>query len=96
MIAVQKDLSKIHLTFKYYTKNAYASKIIDWMGFSQTGHLTTSKLEIALKNVCSAMFVVPSDIRYFDFRYPDANRIMIAVDEEGDPEATETFNIKCL
>ena len=78
----------------YYSKNAHASKIIDWVGFSRTGQLTTSKLEIAINSICSEMYVpVPSNIKYFDFRYPEANRIMIAVDEEEIEGATETFNI---
>jgi hypothetical protein len=38
------------------------------------------------------MLVPPPDIKYFDFRYPDATKMMIVTDEESS-NGTETFNI---
>ncbi len=77
----------------YYSRNAHASKIIDFVGFSKTNQLTTSKLEIALIRICEAMIVMPSTIKYYDFRYPEATRIIIAVDKEDRHDFTETFII---
>lgn len=77
----------------YYSRNAHASKIIDFVGFSKTNQLTTSTLEMALDIVCQAMFVTPSNVKYYDFRYPEATRIIVAVDKEDRHKATSSFNI---
>jgi hypothetical protein len=77
----------------YYSKNEPASKIIDWVAFSATGHIGGSKLENALTNICTAMYLSPTSIKYYDFRFSDATRIMIVADEEDVAGSTETFNI---
>jgi hypothetical protein len=77
----------------YYSRNAHASKIIDFVGFSETGQLTTSTLEMALDIVCEAMFVTTSNVKYYDFRYPQATRIVVAVDQEDRHKETSSFNI---
>jgi hypothetical protein len=77
----------------YYARNAHASKIIDFVGFSNTNQLSTSTLEMALDVVCQAMFVTPSNVKYYDFRYPQATQIIVAVDKEDRHQATSSFNI---
>lgn len=77
----------------YYLADEKASKIINWVSYSATGSLSDTKIKNALLEVCNAISVFPSDVKYYDFRYPDAAKIMIVVDEESGDGATETFRI---
>ena len=40
-----------------------------------------NKLKDALKKVCDALWVSLPTLNYYDFRYPNANKVMIIVDE---------------
>ena len=72
----------------YYFKQEQASKIIDWK-HDPTGSLSGSKLEDALAKVCDAMSVVLGEVKYYDFRYPEATNIKIITDEAL--KTTDTF-----
>ena len=79
----------------YYCSTEEASKIIDWVDYHSAGEITGTKLSDAISIVTSAMSVTPpEDIKYFDFRYPDATEMMIVIDKEFVRGETETFNIK--
>ena len=77
----------------YYRNTEKASKIIDWVDYYGNPEITSTKLSDAIDIVTLEMLVLPPDIDYFDFRYPDATKMMIVTDEELDDEATETFRI---
>lgn len=78
----------------YHLKEKRASMIIDWLGYEAAGYqLSGSKLELALDKVATAMGVEVSDVKYYDFRYPDATNMMIVVDAEAGNGYTETFKI---
>lgn len=79
----------------YYLKAEPTSKIVDWNGYSG-GKITKTKLDIALLFVCSTAEVGMKDVKYYDFRYPDANRLMIVAEAmwNDKQEALETFKIK--
>jgi hypothetical protein len=77
----------------YYRNTEKASKIIDWVDYYGNPEITSTKLSDAIDIVTLEMLVLPPDIEYFDFRYPDATKMMIVTDEEFVHLATETFNI---
>ncbi|MFV9676956.1 MAG: hypothetical protein ACNYVW_04815 [Methanosarcinales archaeon] len=80
----------------YYLKEEPASKIMPWIGYDG-GEITTTKLEDAISKMCTDIEIpyqqVKSDIKYDDFSYPDANRLMIIVDRMDVP-GTDTFEFK--
>ena len=80
----------------YYLKEEPASKIMQWIGYDG-GEITTTKLEDAISQMCTGIEIpyqqVKSDIEYYDFFYPDANRLMIIVDRV-DVDGTDTFEFK--
>jgi hypothetical protein len=78
----------------YYRNTEKASKIIDWVDYYGNPEITSTKLSDAIDIVTLEMLVLPPDIKYFDFRYPDATKMMIVTDEEFVHLATETFRIK--
>lgn len=78
----------------YYSKNELPSKIIDWVDFEASGLLEGTKLEKALNYVANAMYMALPDVKYYDFRYPDATNMMIIVDETHTDSETGSFNIK--
>lgn len=78
----------------YYSRNELPSKIIDWVDFEGLGQLEGTKLKKALNYVTNAMYMALSDVKYYDFRYPDATDMMIIVDEAHGDDETESFNIK--
>lgn len=78
----------------YYLNEEKASKIIDWVDYYGNPEITSTKLSDAIDIVTLEMLVLPPDIKYFDFRYPDATKMMIVTDEAFVHVATETFRIK--
>ena len=77
----------------YYLNEEKASKIIDWVDYYSVPEITSTKLSDAIDIVTLEMLVLPPAIQYFDFRYPDATKMMIVTDEEFVDGATETFRI---
>lgn len=80
----------------YYLKEEPASKIMQWIGYDG-GEITTTKLEDAILEMCTGIEIpyqqVKSKIKYYDFSYLDANRLMIIVDRI-DVHGTDTFEFK--
>ena len=61
----------------YYTKDEPASKIMQWIDY-RGGPITTTTLEDAIRIVLDALqLAYPSEVKYYDFKYPDANRITL-------------------
>ena len=64
----------------YYSKDEPASKITQWIGYDG-GTITTTTLEDAIRKIWDAFkapFPFPQlVIKYYDFEYPNANRIML-------------------
>lgn len=67
----------------YYSKLDPTSKLMQWAGY-QRDNLTTTTLRDALVLVCQQMALDPSkadsSLHYYHFQYPDATRLLIAVD----------------
>jgi len=78
----------------YYLSDEMPSKIIDWVGYKNSEPISSTRLSDAIDLVTLDMLVLPPDISYYDFRYPDATKMMIVVDEEFVDNTTETFRIK--
>lgn len=78
----------------YYLQDEKASKIIDWQGYKSSGNLSNTKLVLAIGKVCACMYVYIDEIKYYDFRYTHATKIMIIVDEESENNTTETFRVE--
>lgn len=80
----------------YYVNTQPASKIIDWRHYDPSSGATHTALEraiIAITDVLSVYVDIPY-FRYCDFRYPDADKIIIATDEIVKRNGTENFQIK--
>jgi hypothetical protein len=77
----------------YYLKDKPVGKIIDWKDYSTDEKIIGTKLEDGLSVACNAAGVPIRDIKYYDFRYPNADKLMIVADAQW-TEGTDTFNIK--
>ena len=75
----------------YYLAKEPASKIIDWLDYSG-GAITSTKLEDALVKVTNVLAVEMPYTNYYDFRYPEATKIMIVTDEKTG-SGTESFKM---
>lgn len=76
----------------YYLKAEPISKIIDWNYYSE-GKLTKTKLQLGLEQMGIALGVSVTDVKYYNFQYPYANKWMIIIEiQEGD--GTDSFNLK--
>ncbi|MCL0082463.1 hypothetical protein M1O14_01870 [Dehalococcoidia bacterium] len=65
----------------YYGRERPAAWIVDWRD------LETTKLEAALMQVTTAAGVSIGDVNYYDFRHPEAEKLMIIIDGHS-------FNLK--
>lgn len=80
----------------YYLKEEPAAKILDWKDYSKDKKITGSKLEDGMAVVCNAAGVPMRDIKYYDFRYANADKLMIVADALWEPYRgyADAFNIK--
>lgn len=76
----------------YYLKDEPVSKIIDWNWYSE-GKIAKTKLEVGLKEVGNALEVIPTDMKYYHFQYPYANKWMITV-ESRQGLGADSFKLK--
>jgi hypothetical protein len=61
----------------YYSNNAPASKIMQWIGYGG-GVISKTTLEDAIRKVYDALpLPYPQDVKYYHFKYPNATRIMV-------------------
>jgi hypothetical protein len=67
--------------FAYYMNTESTSKIIDWLGYSP-GKIPT-KLELGLQTVSNSLGLSVNDVKYYHFKYPDTNRLVIAIKSDG-------------
>jgi hypothetical protein len=75
----------------YYPVADPSGKIIDWRVYNSSGRSTLStKLESGLSVVAQPVGVTPTGITFYDFRYPNANRLMLVVDWTQD---TDTYQV---
>jgi hypothetical protein len=77
----------------YYLKDKPVGKIIDWKDYSTDEKIIGTKLEDGLSVACNAAGVPIRNIKYYDFRYPNADKMMIVADAQW-TEGIDTFNIK--
>jgi len=78
----------------YYLKDQPASMIVDWNNYGQDGVIKGTKLDTAIDIVSKAAGVYVTTQRYYyDFSYPDANKLMIVIGGRWSAE-TSTFNLK--
>lgn len=61
----------------YYLKNDPIAKIIYW------DNLQTTKLEKGISNLCAIAEVPLKEVKYYDFRYPGAQKLMITTAYDG-------------
>ena len=76
----------------YYLRDEPTGKIVDWEDYGG-GAITGTKLEDGIFVVCAAIGVAAGDYKYYHFKYPYANKLMI-VAEEANADGYDTFRIK--
>ena len=88
-------VSKSGWLMAYYPKTEPTSKLMQWSGY-QRDVITTTTLKDTLVTMCQKMALDPSkvdsDMSYYHFQYPDATKLLIAVDTT-DGEDTFKFTI---
>ena len=77
----------------YYLKEEVVAKILDWEDYSTDERITGTKLEDGVSVVCNAAGVPIRDLNYYDFRYPNAEKLMIIADALWS-SGTDTFKLK--
>ena len=77
----------------YYLKEEPAAKIIDWEDYGTDEKITGTKLEDGISVVCNAAGVPMRNIKYYDFRYPNADKLMVVADALWS-RGTDTFKLK--
>jgi hypothetical protein len=77
----------------YYLEDEPAAKIVDWEDYSTDEIITGTKLEDGVSMVCNAAGVPIKNLKYYDFRYANADKLMIVADAQWE-EGTDTFDIK--
>lgn len=76
----------------YYLKAEPISKIIEWSYYSG-GKLTKTKLQLGLEKMGLTLGVNVSGAKYYNFKYPNANKWMIII-EIQDGVGKDSFNLK--
>jgi hypothetical protein len=77
----------------YYPKNAPASKMVQWANYNG-GPITTTILADMVSAMASAAGVSYSGIKYYNFKYPGANKMMLISDWSPSGEAQDSYQFK--
>lgn len=77
----------------YYLKDAPATKMINWPNYNPD-KLTRNNLSDIIKQIFASFGIVSSAIAYYDFRYPDANSLMLIADLETTDNEVDTFTLQ--
>ncbi|MCK4364438.1 MAG: hypothetical protein KAW45_00120 [Thermoplasmatales archaeon] len=77
----------------YYLKEEPAAKIVDWENYGTDEQITGTKLEQSIVVVCDAAGVIKGEVQYYDYRYPNANKLMIVAEALWESTETDTFDI---
>lgn len=79
----------------YYIENEPSSKIMQWNGYDG-GKITTTTLADAMHQICTATQIgytkIEDNIKYYDFEYPNANRMMLITDITSENDF-DSFNL---
>lgn len=79
----------------YYPKAEPASRIMQWNNYTAP-YINTTTLADAISKMTTTLGVdyesIKGNVTYYDFRYPDANEMMMLV-EKIDGEGTNSFSI---
>jgi hypothetical protein len=78
----------------YYLKEEPVAKIVDWEDYSTDERIKGTKLEDGISVVCNAAGVPIRDLKYYNFRYANADTLMIIADALWGSAGPDTFNIK--
>jgi hypothetical protein len=76
----------------YYLKDEPIAKMINYRDYLEKGDITL-KLDTALGKMCDGVGLPLFYTNYYDFRYPNANKLMLIVEGKW-KEGTDTFDIK--
>lgn len=77
----------------YYLKQDPASKIIDWRAYDTNGATAiTTNLENAISTIVNALGVSLTTATYYDFRYPNATRLMLIAEAQAG-QSNDAFQI---
>jgi len=76
----------------YYLKDEPIAKIVSYKHYQENAEDVILKLDTALGQMCDGVGLPLISTSYYDFRYPNANRIMIIVDGQW-VEGTNTFDL---
>jgi len=74
----------------YYSKEEPVSKVMQWIGYGG-GAITTTTLEDAVRKIHDVLPLPYKSVKYYDFEYPAANRIMIITETNNEPQVTDPF-----
>jgi hypothetical protein len=80
----------------YYPKTEPESRIMQWNGYSKP-YVNTTTLEDAISKMATALGVnyesIKGNIKYYDFRYPEANLMTMIVETVGGGGGSFNFTI---
>jgi len=74
----------------YYPNDRESSWILPWADYAG-GPLSSTYLSKAVGNVATAVGGTANDLKYYDFRYPDASKMMIILESKA--SGTNTFYV---
>lgn len=79
----------------YYLAADPAGKIVDWRLYHNSGrNALSTKLESALSVAALPVGVTPSGVSFYDFRYPNANRLLFVADwHYANPGSSDSFQV---
>jgi len=85
-------VSKSGWILAYYKKDLPTAKMLQWSGYAG-GSISTTTLADAISSLASSAGVSYSGIKYYNFKYPGANRLMMIVDWKKDGPDSYQFKV---
>ena len=77
----------------YYLNDEPVAKILNWTRFAQDKTVRPNNLDVVIGIICNSAGLPIPKIKYYDFKYPHANRIVFIADANDAP-GDNSFNVK--
>ena len=75
----------------YYLRDEPAVKLFDWQTYA--GTMNPTRFQTVLNHVAAMLSLPDPTLTYYDFRYPDATNLLLAVEDVQTASTTESFDI---
>jgi hypothetical protein len=75
----------------YYLRDAETARLFDWQTYTDT--MTPTRFQAVLNHVATTLAMPTPTLTYYDFRYPNATNLLLAIEDTTATSGEESFTL---